>query len=113
MEEALEMDGLTLLKKIRERNPTLGKIKEWARKNWTGLQGEGSVVNSLANGWFSFWFKCREDADLIRNRFWTYGKTLFQLKQWTSLFDAKKEQLDTIPVWVCLPGLPLELWNLA
>ena len=111
MEEALVMDGLTLLDKIRERNPTLGKMKEWARKNWTGLQGEGPVINSLAKGWFSFRLKCREDADLICSRVWIYGKTPFQLKQWTSLFDVEIEQLDTIPVWVRLPRLPLEFWN--
>ena len=64
----MEMDGLTLIGKIRGRNPTLGKMKEWARKNWTGLQGEGSVINLLAKGWFSFQFKCREDADLIYSR---------------------------------------------
>ena len=76
----MEMDGLTLLEKIRGRNPTLGKMKEWARKNWTGIQGEGPFINLLAKGWFSFQFRCREDANLIRSRVWTYGKTQFQLK---------------------------------
>ena len=104
----MEMDKLTLLGKIRGRNPTLGKMKEWDRKNWTGLQGEGLVINSLAKGWFSFRYICREDADLICSRVWTYGKTSFQLRQWTPFFDAEIEQLDTIPVWVHLPGLPLE-----
>ena len=113
MEEAWEMDGLTLIRKITRRNPTLGQMKKWTRKNWTGLQGEGLVINSLANGWFIFLFRCREDADQICSRVWTYGKTSFQLKQWTTLFDAKIEQLDTILIWVYLPGLPLELWNLA
>ena len=28
-------------------------------------------------------------------------------------FDADTERLDTIPVWVHLPGSPWELWNLA
>ena len=73
----MEMDGLTLIGKIRGRNPTLGKMKELDRKNWTGLQGEGPLINSLEKGWFSFRFRCREDADLIHNRVWTYGKTLF------------------------------------
>ena len=50
MEEEMEMDGLTLLGKIRGRNPTLGKMKEWARKKWRGIQGEGPVINSLAKG---------------------------------------------------------------
>ena len=85
MEEALEMDGLTLLRKITitGRNPNLAKMKEWARKNWTGVQSEGLVINSLpiinslAKGWFSFQFRCKEDADLIHSRVWTYGKTPF------------------------------------
>ena len=68
MEEAMEMEGLALVGKIRGRNPTLGKMKEWARRNWTGIQGEGPVINVLAKGWFSFRFICREDAYLIRSR---------------------------------------------
>ena len=111
MEEAREMDGLTLIGKIIGRNPTLGQMKEWARKNWTGIQGEGPIINSVENGWFNFLFRCGEDADQIHSRVWTYGKTSFQLKQWTALFDAETEQLDTIPVWVHLPELPLEFWN--
>ena len=77
MEEAREMDGLTLIRKITGRNPTLGKMKEWARKKWTGIQGEGLVINSLENGWFSFLVRFRDDADQIRSRVWPYGKTLF------------------------------------
>ena len=29
------------------------------------------------------------------------------------MFDAETERLDTILVWVHLPGLPLEFWNLV
>ena len=47
MEEAMEMDGLTLIRKIKGRNPTLGKMKEWARKNWTGIEGEGPILIRL------------------------------------------------------------------
>ena len=48
MEEALEMDRLALVEKIIGRNPTLGKMKEWVRTNWTGLQGEGLDITPLA-----------------------------------------------------------------
>ena len=81
MEEAPEMNGLALVGKIRGRNPTLGKMKEWVRKNWTGLQGEGPVMTLLGKGCFGFRFRCIENENLIRSRVWTYGKTLFQLKQ--------------------------------
>ena len=36
---------------------------------------------------------------------------LIMLKKWTPLFDMDIERLDTIPVWVRLPGLPWEFWN--
>jgi len=33
------------------------------------------------------------------------------LKRWNPTFDAKKEQMDEEPNWVCLLGLPMQLWN--
>lgn len=110
MEEA-EFEGLALYGKIRGKNPTLGKMEEWARKNWEGLQGERFDIDQLANGWFGFKFTCSEDADLIHSKVWTYGKTLFNTKKWTRSFDAETNELDTIPIWVRLPGLPWERWN--
>ena len=86
-------------------------MEEWVRNNWTGFQGEGPEITPLAKGWFGFHFSCKEDADLILKKVWTYGKTPFQLKRWSSLFDADTERLDTIPVWVRLPGLASEFWN--
>jgi hypothetical protein len=33
------------------------------------------------------------------------------LKRWTPNFDAKREKVDVVPVWVRLPGLPMQYWN--
>jgi hypothetical protein len=33
------------------------------------------------------------------------------LKRWSPLFDASRERIDELPIWVCLPGLPVELWT--
>lgn len=110
MEEA-KFKGLALVGKIRGKNSTLGKMKEWARINWKGILGEGFSIYQLAKGWFVFQFTCREDADLIHSRVWTYGKTFFKPQKWTSLFDTETDELDTTPIWVRLPGLPLEFWN--
>lgn len=32
------------------------------------------------------------------------------LKRWTPLFDSEKESLGSGPIWVQLPGLPLQFW---
>ena len=34
------------------------------------------------------------------------------LKPWSLLFDASKERVDVVPVWVRLPALPLHFWDL-
>ena len=52
MTEAQEMDGLALVGKIRGRNPTQGKMEDWVRHNWTGLQGGSPDITPLAKGWF-------------------------------------------------------------
>ena len=108
MAEAQEMDGLALVGKIKGRNPTQRKMEDWVKSKWIGLQGEGLEITPLAEGSFGFRFSCREDTDLTLRKVWTYGKTPFQLKRCTPLFDAETEKLDTIPVWVRLPGLPWE-----
>ena len=33
------------------------------------------------------------------------------LKPWHPLFDASRERVDSIPLWVRLPGLPLHYWT--
>ena len=43
---------------------------------------------------------------------WSYGVIPSLLKKWTPLFYVDSERLDTMPVWVHLPVLPWEFWNL-
>lgn len=33
------------------------------------------------------------------------------LKHWLALFDPDKEKLGAGPIWVRLPGLPLQFWS--
>ena len=86
-------------------------MEEWVINNWTGFQGEDPEISPLAKGWFGFRFNHREDAYFILKKVWTFGKNPFQLKRWSPLFEADTKRLDTIPVWVQLPGLPWEFWN--
>jgi hypothetical protein len=42
---------------------------------------------------------------------WSIDSTLVLLKKWEPTFDAATERLDTIPIWVRLPGLPPQYWS--
>ena len=33
------------------------------------------------------------------------------LKHWTPLFDPETEQIGVGPIWIRLPGLPLQYWS--
>jgi hypothetical protein len=50
-------------------------------------------------------------VDWVLSKFWTMVGTPIVLKRWTPNFDAKKEKVDVVPVWVWLPGLPMQYWN--
>jgi hypothetical protein len=62
-------------------------------------------------GWFTFKFASAEDALWVLKSPWSIDSTPILFKLWTPLFDARKEQLDIVPIWVNLPCLPLELWS--
>jgi hypothetical protein len=44
------------------------------------------------------------------SRVWHINSSPFLFKKWTPLFDASRERVDVLTVWVQLPGLPRELW---
>ncbi|KAH9312841.1 hypothetical protein KI387_027876, partial [Taxus chinensis] len=39
------------------------------------------------------------------------GRSSNLIQQWTPGFDPFKEKPDELPVWVKLPGLPMEFWE--
>jgi hypothetical protein len=43
---------------------------------------------------------------------WSVNFSPLLLKPWSPLFNASREKLDKIPVWVRLPSLPLQFWSL-
>ncbi|KAH9330646.1 hypothetical protein KI387_002754, partial [Taxus chinensis] len=56
-------------------------------------------------------FETPEDRDLIFSQHWVWGEHGLMSKPWYPSFDPLKESFDTYPIWVRLPGLPLQLWN--
>ena len=56
-------------------------------------------------------FKKEEDLRQILNKSWAIEHSPVLLKPWHPLFDASRERVDKIPIWVRLPALPLHFWG--
>lgn len=69
------------------------------------------VVN-LKGGWFAFNFRMEDHLLWVLNRNWVVCNSPLLLKPWHPLFDASSERVDSVPLWVRLPGLPLQYWKL-
>ena len=48
---------------------------------------------------------------MILNHNWPLNHSPVLLKPWHPLFDASRERVNKIPIWVRLPGLPLHFWD--
>lgn len=64
------------------------------------------------SGWLVFRFEIHEDRDQVLQGgpYLIYGRPLI-LKEMPQLFEFGPCTLSVIPVWVTLPGLPLDMWN--
>ncbi|KAI5682027.1 hypothetical protein M9H77_03255 [Catharanthus roseus] len=64
------------------------------------------------SGWLVFRFEIFEDRDQILQGgpYLIYGRPLI-LKEMPPLFEFGPCTLSVIPIWVTLPGLPLDMWN--
>lgn len=81
----------------------------------TRLRSTWKVSNKFhvyKSGWLVFWFDNEEDRQKILNGrpYMIYGKPLI-LKNMPPLFEFGACTNTIVPVWVTLPGLPVDLWN--
>ncbi|KAI5666267.1 hypothetical protein M9H77_16120 [Catharanthus roseus] len=63
-------------------------------------------------GWLVFRFEIFEDRDQVLQGgpYLIYGRPLI-LKEMPPLFEFGPCTLSVIPIWITLPGLPLDMWN--
>ena len=66
----------------------------------------------LNRGWFAINLAKEEDLRWIQNKRSHIDHSHVLLKPWHPLFDASKERVDIIPIWVRMPALPLHFWDL-
>lgn len=69
------------------------------------------AIKVLARRWFALHFHRPEYTQWILSQFWHIELAPILLKRWDPLFDPKREQLSAEPIWVRLPGLPMQFWT--
>lgn len=90
--------------------PNIEVVREFVKNKWR-TSGKVSVA-ALPKCFFTFEFTCREDITAVRSGGpWVIGKSSLALKKWSSNLDLSDSIFENVPVWVRLPGLPLEYWS--
>jgi len=107
----LQMSKLTLVGKVIGRFFARKTIVRWVERFWKVEIGYSPVVDLLTRGWFAVTFTKEEDLAKILNKSWSLDQSPVLLKKWHPMFDARIERVDLIPIWVKMPGLPLQYWN--
>ena len=106
------MEKCTLVGRVMGRNFAKKTVQDWAAISWGDQLGYVPVVEMLNRGWFAINLAKEEDLRWIQNKSWHIDHSPVLLKPWNPLFDASKERVDVIPIWVRLPALPLHFWDL-
>ncbi|WOK94310.1 hypothetical protein Cni_G03012 [Canna indica] len=110
IEKARKECQLVLYGKFFGKTPALELVRNLMPKLWK-LNGSCKIVD-LASGFFAFKFN-------EENYYWKVyaegpwflrGQAL-SLIQWRENFQPMKEEISVVPVWIQMPGLPLEFMN--
>ncbi|XP_077228453.1 uncharacterized protein LOC143861411 [Tasmannia lanceolata] len=85
-------------------------LRENLSRKWK-LKGDLQIF-FLNNGFYLFQFTCLEDCDsMLESGDHSYAGRPLILRKWKPGTPLEKLNLTSIPVWVRLPGLPLEFWS--
>jgi hypothetical protein len=85
-------------------------VKNFMMKTWNHIQLPDMYFHD--DGYFILRFRSMGDMDsVLMNGPYTIRGMPLLLKEWKPGFDMKKDMLRTLPIWVKLPKLPLDLWG--
>jgi len=110
IQKVVQMTKLTLVGRVNGRVFALRTISNWMKDAWSFLGYVPEVVE-LCRNWVAFYFHSEEQAQLILRQNWSIDGSPMLIKPWSPLFDASRERVDIIPIWVRLPALPLQFWE--
>ncbi|XP_057861882.2 uncharacterized protein LOC131070389 [Cryptomeria japonica] len=100
---------LTIVSRFFSFQHSIDMVKHWAKSHW---KLKGSLeVSAMPGGLFLFKFITEEDLIYVLSGSWAYGKHFLTMAKWKPGFDPSTELNHMAPVWVRLPGLPLEFWD--
>ena len=103
-DNVLKMARCTLVGRVMGRNFAKKIVQDWAAASWGNQFGYVPVVEMLNRGWFAINLEKEEDFRWIQTKSWHIDHSPVLLKPWHPLFDASKERVDVIPIWVRLPA---------
>jgi len=110
IQHVIQMSKQTLVGRVNGRVFAIGTVYNWMKEEW-GFLGYVPEVIELNRKWFAFTFQTKEQAQSILRRVWSIQNSPMLLKPWSPMFDASRERVDIIPIWVRLPGLPPYYWE--
>lgn len=92
--------------------PSPKAVDPWVQRNWRSLVKERIKSHFIGKGFFLFVFEAIENRNLIfRNGLYFMGPEGLYLNQWTPDSNLTQDVPSAVPIWVCLPHLPLHCWN--
>lgn len=109
--EVMDFADRVLVGRIRGRNYSAARLKVWAAEVWGHHLVDIPFVETFVRGWFALRFACADHTNWVLSSYWHFKHALVLLKRWTPLFDPETEQIGIGPVWIRLPGLPLQYWS--
>jgi hypothetical protein len=112
MDRVVEFSELAVVGRARGKRLGTTFLRSWMEKSWgSNLSAPSLAFRLLAKGWFAFVFTASLMSLGFFPKLGVWSDTPIVLKRWTPGFDAKRERVDVVPVWVRLPGLPMQYWN--
>ncbi|CAN0903112.1 hypothetical protein LINGRAHAP2_LOCUS37194 [Linum grandiflorum] len=84
------------------------------RHNYLWAKHGHIQIFDLKNGCYMIRFRCQEDYEgTIMGGHWLLGDTYLTVHKWFKGFDPWTTSVTTTMVWVTLPYLPIEFYNLV
>lgn len=108
MREVADKARKILVGRVHGRTYMAEQLGLWVKKIWGQIFIQLPDVQILPRGWFALHFTLEEYTNMALARYWKIEMAPMLLKRWSPLFDPEREQIGVGPLWVSLPGLPLQ-----
>jgi hypothetical protein len=112
LEESCNLALCALVGRLAYQSRCSSTIDEWVQRFWKPLLGYTPEILSLSRGWMGFMFKNPKDSETVISKFWSFDGGSLMIKMWRLSFNPETEYFSFRHMWVLLPSLPLQLWNL-